>query len=279
MHLGGNTQNIHAVALARQHFADALRTSDQLHHFLGRHPDLGRAAIMQADTVANRVLRRAASARDGNTGKASETAQGRVAKTLADLRHSIEDLSPAGANLDATRNLFGIILFGRQIDRYFDKYRSARSHLDAIARALVTGQDELREDNLAIDSERREMHGVMEKLSECAVVLQALDDAAEGKRVELESANPLVAQDFQGRLRFAIRQRRTDVLTQLAVTAQGCSALEEVEQNNTEFIRGADRARSTTIAAPHTAVIVSRALSGRKRIFQQVSARTRRPPP
>ena len=45
--------------------------------------DLGRAEIMQASTVANRMLQRPASALDGNTGKAPETAQGRVSKTLA----------------------------------------------------------------------------------------------------------------------------------------------------------------------------------------------------
>jgi hypothetical protein len=33
----GFTQKIHAVTPPHQHFADELRTSDQLHHFLGRH--------------------------------------------------------------------------------------------------------------------------------------------------------------------------------------------------------------------------------------------------
>ncbi len=234
--------------------------------------DLGRAEIMQASTVANRMLQRPASALDGNTGKAPETAQGRVSKTLAELRHTIEDLSPVGANLGATRKLLGIIPFGKQIDRYFDKYRSAQSHLDAITRGLVAGQDELRKDNAAIDSERREMYGVMEKLSEWAFVLQALDDAAESKRIGLESANPLMAQDFQARVLFAIRQRRTDVLTQLAVTAQGYLALDMVKQNNAELIRGVDRARSTTIAALRTAVIVSQALSSQKLVLEQISA-------
>ena len=37
VNLGRDTQNIHAVALARQHHADGLKASDQLHQFRGRH--------------------------------------------------------------------------------------------------------------------------------------------------------------------------------------------------------------------------------------------------
>jgi uncharacterized protein YaaN involved in tellurite resistance len=234
--------------------------------------DLGRAEIMKAGNAANRMLQRPAAAFDGNRGKAPTTPQGRVSKTLADLRHTVEDLSPAGANLGATRKLLGIIPLGKQIDRYFDKYRSAQSQLDAITRALVAGQDELRKDNAAIDMERREMYAIMEKLSEWSLVLQALDDAAESKRVALENTNPQMAQEFQSRVLFAVRQRRTDVLTQLAVTAQGYLAMDMVKQNNAELIRGVDRARSTTIAALRTAVIVSQALSSQKLVLEQISA-------
>jgi uncharacterized protein YaaN involved in tellurite resistance len=234
--------------------------------------DLGRAEIIKAGGLANRMLQRPAAALDGNSGKAPDTPQGKVSKTLADLRHTIEELSPAGADLGASRKLLGIIPFGKRIDRYFDKYRSAQSHLDAITRALVAGQDELRKDNAAIDTERREMYGAMEKLSEWAFVLQALDDAAENKRLQLENTNPQAALDFQSRVLFAIRQRRTDVLTQLAVTAQGYLAMDMVKQNNAELIRGVDRARSTTLSALRTAVIVSQALASQKLVLEQISA-------
>ena len=60
---------------------------------------------------------------------------------------------------------------------------------------------------------------------------------------------------------FPVRQRRQDIMTQMAVSVQGYMALDLVRRNNLELIRGVDRAQTTTVAALRTAVIVSQALS------------------
>ena len=71
---------------------------------------------------------------------------------------------------------------------------------------------------------------------------------------------------------FPVRQRRQDIMTQMAVAVQGYMALDLIRRNNLELIRGVDRAQTTTIAALRTAVIVSQALSRQKLVLDQITA-------
>src|SRR6185503_5603257 len=71
---------------------------------------------------------------------------------------------------------------------------------------------------------------------------------------------------------FPIRQRRQDIMTQMAVNVQGYLALDLIRKNNIELIRGVDRAQTTTIAALRIAVIVSQALARQKLVLDQITA-------
>jgi uncharacterized protein YaaN involved in tellurite resistance len=73
-------------------------------------------------------------------------------------------------------------------------------------------------------------------------------------------------------VQFAVRQRRQDILTQLAVAAQGYLAMDMVKQNNVELIKGVERARTTTLSALRTAVIVAEALTNQKLVLNQITA-------
>ena len=84
---------------------------------------------------------------------------------------------------------------------------------------------------------------------------------------EVEKANAV-----QSDAQFPIRQRRQDILTQLAVSAQGYLALDLVKKNNVELIKGVDRAQNTTVSALRTAVIVAQALANQKLVLDQINA-------
>ena len=71
---------------------------------------------------------------------------------------------------------------------------------------------------------------------------------------------------------FYIRQKRQDILTQLAVNMQGYLALDIVRKNNVELVKGVDRATTTTISALRTAVIVAQALSNQRLVLNQIGA-------
>ena len=71
---------------------------------------------------------------------------------------------------------------------------------------------------------------------------------------------------------FYVRQRTTDLLTQMAVTVQGYLAMDLIKKNNIELIKGVDRASTTTISALRTAVTVAQALASQKLVLDQITA-------
>lgn len=83
------------------------------------------------------------------------------------------------------------------------------------------------------------MWAMMAKLAEYNELATALDTAVEAKVAALEAAGR--SEDANG-LRsdalFPIRQRRQDIMTQMAVAVQGYMALDLVRKNNIELIKG-----------------------------------------
>ena len=228
---------------------------------------MGDSEIRKSSEVSNRMLQRPAA----QGGK--DSAQGKVSGTLVDLRRTITDLDPNRADLKGAKKILKWMPGGNKIENYFMKYQSAQSHLDAIIRSLAGGQDELRKDNASIDVERTNMWNAMQKLGEYNQLATALDKAVESKIAGLEAEGRTEdAQIMKSDVLFAVRQRRQDIMTQMAVAVQGYLALDLVRKNNVELIRGVDRAQTTTVAALRTAVIVSQALSQQKIVLDQITA-------
>ena len=162
---------------------------------------------------------------------------------------------------------------GDRVQKYFAKYETAQSQLNAIIKSLDSGQDDLRKDNAAIETEKVNMWTTMGKLSEYNQLAAALDTAVTQKVAELEAAGKSDdATALKSDALFAIRQRRQDIMTQMAVSVQGYMALDLVRKNNIELIKGVDRAQTTTISALRTAVIVSQALARQKLVLDQITA-------
>lgn len=233
---------------------------------------LGDREMRESANVSSRMLERPAAVLQGSKGGRGGDAQTRVAGTLSDLRVTITELDPNRADLTGIKKVLKWIPGGDKIDRYFAKYQSAQSHLDAIVRALASGQDELRKDNAAIEVEKANMWTLMGKLTEYNELAGALDVAVEDQIRNLEvQGRTEDANTLRSDALFPIRQRRQDIMTQMAVAVQGYMALDLVRKNNLELIRGVDRAQTTTIAALRTAVIVSQALARQKLVLDQIT--------
>ena len=231
---------------------------------------MGEQDIRASANVSSRMLDRPAAALGKKEGGDAQT---RVANTLVDLRTTVTELDPKRADLTGAKKVLKWLPGGDKIDRYFMKYQSAQSHLDAIIKSLGSGQDELRKDNAAIETEKATMWTTMGKLAEYNELASALDAALENKVAELEAAGRTEdANTMRSDALFPVRQRRQDFMTQMAVNVQGYMALDLVRRNNLELIKGVDRAQTTTIAALRTAVIVSQALARQKLVLDQVSA-------
>lgn len=199
--------------------------------------------------------------------------EGGVGKSLVELRNVIERLDPArDGDLLKPRRLLGIIPFGNKIKAYFDRYSSAQSHIQAILAGLSRGKDELLMDNAAIETERANMWENMGKLEQMIVIAKSLDASLESKAADLDSIDPAKARALRENALFYVRQRQTDLLTQMAVTVQGYLALDLIKKNNIELIKGVDRASTTTIAALRTAVTVAQALNSQRLVLDQITA-------
>jgi len=189
------------------------------------------------------------------------------------MRAQIEALDPGKrGDLLAPRKLLGMIPMGSKVKAYFDGYVSAQTHLDAIVQTLYRGKDELLRDNAAIESEKAQMWTLMQQIESASYLCDAIDAALVARIATLESADPDRAKILREDVLFPARQKKVDLLTQLAVNVQGYQALDLVKRNNVELMKGVDRATTTTLAALRTAIIVSQALAGQKLVLAQITA-------
>jgi len=253
-------------------FADSLvgldARSPEFSAKVGSVTTMGDREIRESSAVSNRMLERPVRAMEGGLLDARSP----IAKTLVDLRNTVEKLDPSGHDLLRPRRLLGMIPLGSRLRAYFDKYRSAQTHLNAIINALYRGQDELRKDNAAIEQEKVNLWTAIGRLQQYALLAERLDGAVERKIGELEPADPEKARRLREDVLFYVRQKHQDLLTQLAVSVQGYLALDLVRKNNLELVKGVDRATTTTVAALRTAVMVAQALANQKLVLDQITA-------
>ena len=229
---------------------------------------MGNDEIRQSASVSNRLLDKPVKALE--SGPFSKGAA--VSKSLVDLRHTVEDLDPSQQGLMSPKHLFGLIPFGNRLRDYFARYQSAQGHLNAIIQALYHGQDELRQDNAAIEQEKVNVWDIKGKLEQYIYLAGKLDAALAAEIDQIGQTDPERAKALREDVLFYVRQKRQDLLTQLAVNAQGYLALELVRKNNLELIKGVDRATTTTVSALRTAVIVAQALTNQKLVLSQITA-------
>ena len=230
---------------------------------------LGDNEVRQSASVANRMLERPMHAmKNGVFDDASP-----VSKGLLDLRKTVESLDPAKqGNLLSPRKLLGVLPMGNKIRAYFDGYRSAQSHLNAVIETLYRSKDELQRDNASIEQEKANMWALMQKLEQFVYLGKKLDAEVESRLAVLETTDPERAKILREDVLFSTRQKVQDLLTQMAVNVQGYLALDLIKKNNIELIKGVDRATTTTVAALRTAVIVAQALANEKLVLDQVRA-------
>lgn len=243
--------------------------SPQFKDAVSRIHAMGNKDIEASAAVSNRMLDRPVKSLDnGLFDNGSE-----IGQSLIDLRRKIEELDPSRqGDLFSARKLLGIIPMGNRLADYFDRYQSSQSHLNAIIEALKRGKDELLRDNAAIEQEKANLWGLMERLEKYIHIGRKLDAELDSKARALDASDPEKARVVREEMLFYTRQKVTDLLTQMSVNIQGYLALDLIRKNNLELGKGVDRATTTTISALRTAVIVAQALANQKLVLDQISA-------
>ena len=222
--------------------------------------------VLQASARKNSLLQTTV----GNLSKAGE--DGSVVSTsLADLHREIKSLDPSA--LDFARGGFFDKVFN-PVRRYFEKYTKADSLIKDILLSLDKGRDTLKNDNTTLDLEEDALHELTKRLNMELALGMALDEELE-KRI----AQARASGEDEEKIRFAteevlfpLRQRVMDMQQMLVVNHQGIIALQVVKRNNKELMRGVDRAKTVTVTALRTAVMVASALYNQKIVLKKIDS-------
>ncbi len=198
---------------------------------------------------------------------------GEVAKSLIDLRVQVESLDPARFEFDdgfLTRLMGYLPFVGTPIKRYFSRYHSAQTVINAIVDSLEQGRELLKRDNITLGHDQEAMRAVTKKLQKMIHLGQKIDE-----KLQYRLDNEVLTDDpmfkfISEELLFPLRQRIQDLQQQLAVNQQGVLAMEMVIRNNKELIRGVNRALNVTINALRVAVTVALALADQKIVLDKV---------
>ncbi|OKK11449.1 toxic anion resistance protein [Streptomyces sp. CB02400] len=235
---------------------------------VGEITALGAGEMRTATAQSNRMLERTVRSLPGKGGDA----QSKVAGSLVELRRVVEDLDPRDLPANRGRKFLSRLPGGNRLRDHVAKYASAQGTLNGIVGALRGGQDELRRDNAALQTERVRLWETMGKLQEYVVLTEALDSAVERHIAGVGTTDPVQADSLRADVLFPVRQKHQDLLTQLAVCAQGYLAMDVVRRNNDELIKGVDRAATTTVSALRISVMLASALDHQKKVVEQVDA-------
>ncbi|MCX4577182.1 toxic anion resistance protein [Streptomyces sp. NBC_01571] len=235
---------------------------------VGEIAGLGASEMRGAAAQSNRMLERTLRSLPSK----GEDAQSHVAGSLVELRRVVEDLDPRDLPASKGRKLLSRLPGGNRLRDHVAKYASSHATLNKIVGSLRGGQDELRRDNAALQTERVRLWETMGKLQEYVVLTQALDTAVEEHIAGIDAADPTQADTLRSDVLFPVRQKHQDLLTQLAVCAQGYLAMDVVRRNNDELIKGVDRAATTTVSALRISVMLASALDNQRKVVDQVNA-------
>ena len=204
----------------------------------------------------------------GNLSKGSEDGS-IVSTSLANLHREIKDLDPSF--LDFTKEgLLGKLF--NPIRRYFEKYNRADGVIKDIIVSLDKGKATLKNDNTTLDLEEDSLREITKKLKMQLELGMALDShiSALIDRAKISGEDEQKIQFVTEEILFPLRQRIMDMQQMIVVNHQGIIAMEVIKRNNKELIRGVDRAKTVTITALRTAVMVASALYNQKIVLRKI---------
>lgn len=227
--------------------------------------DVQRRAARQSALLKQPVKALTARSQDG----------GQVANALLDLKLKVEELDPGQFDFEPgwlSRLVGRLPGVGTPLKRYFSKYESAQTVIQAIIRSLENGRDELDRDNVTLAEDQQQMRETTRQLQKTIRLGQLIDRKLEAKlKTDVAPTDPrhnFIAEE----LLFPLRQRIIDLQQQLAVHQQGVLASEIIIRNNQELIRGVNRALNVTVTALEVGATVAMALANQQTVLDKVQS-------
>jgi len=204
----------------------------------------------------------------GNLSKSGEDG-GVVSNSLADLHREIKDLDPSSLDF-AKEGILGKVF--NPIRRYFERYNKADGVIQDIIVSLDKGKTTLKNDNTTLDIEEDALRAMTKKLNmELALGIEMDAQVAEQiEQAKIRGEDEEKIQFVTEEILFPLRQRVMDMQQMVVINHQGIVAMEVIKRNNKELIRGVDRAKTVTVTALRTAVMVASALYNQKIVLRKI---------
>jgi uncharacterized protein YaaN involved in tellurite resistance len=241
-------------------------SSDKAAQIKGLMEAFGRESMVESGSANNQLLKTSV----GELAKAGEGGD-EVSKTLMSLQNEIKSLDPSGVNFSGKGFLS---IFSNPVKKYFAKYQKSENVIGSIVESLEKGKQTLITDNSSLKNEQTAIRAVTHKLKTDLELGAAMDKAIDAKVAEAKAsgADPDKISFVENEILFPLRQRIQDMQTLQVVNQQGFMAMEVIQRNNNELIRGVDRAKNVTVSALRIAVTVASALYNQKITLEKIQA-------
>ena len=196
---------------------------------------------------------------------------GLVSKSLLDLNREIKGLDPSLVDFTKTGVLGKIF---NPIRAYFVKYEKSEDVIQSIIVSLDKGKSTLKNDNTTLALEEQNLRELTKRISKEIEMGMLMDECISAKVEEAETldADPDKIRFIKEEVLFPLRQRVMDLQQMTAVNHQGIIAMEVIQRNNKELIRGVERAKTVTVSALRTAVMVASALYNQRIVLNKIQA-------
>lgn len=196
----------------------------------------------------------------------SESAK--IGKGLIDLKVKVEEINPGKFDFEAGwfGRMWGRVTGNSSMNKYFSKFQSTKSVIEAINRSLEEGKMSLIEDNAIFNDDKKRYRETTKVLNNKIKILVYTDEKLSEKANSLPNGEEKTF--IENEILYPLRLQIQDLQQTLAVTSQGVIALDILIKNNTELIRGVKRTQNVTMTALTIGATVAGGLATQKRVLE-----------
>ena len=193
-----------------------------------------------------------------------------IGEQLIELNKQMKDLDPSKVDF-AKKGVIGNLM--NPVRKYFAKYEKAEGAISDIVESLDKSSKVLQNDNTTLLNEENYLREVTNKLLADIELGKQMDASIEAQiqTAEIEGVDQNKIDFVREEILFPLRQRIMDMQQMIVVNQQGIVSLNVIRRNNKELIRGVNRAKTVTVSALRTGVMVASALYDQKIVMDKIN--------
>jgi len=193
-----------------------------------------------------------------------------IGNKLMELDKQMKDLDPSKVDF-TKKGVLGSIM--NPVRKYFAKYEKAEVAISNIVASLDKSSKILQNDNVTLLTEENYLREVTNKLMTDIEFGKQMDDSIEQQiqQAQMDGIDDDKIAFVREEILFPLRQRIMDMQQMIVVNQQGIVSLNVIRRNNKELIRGVHRAKTVTVSALRTGVMVASALYDQKIVMDKIN--------